>query len=213
MSLWPRLLRFLCMLHRVCVTVCVCARPLPPPCPPLGHCNRVVTRLCGAFRVPRCGRCLGNFVRTIPWLSLIGFLFGIAGATTCYMGMTAFANAVGDFAYTTNAVNYSTAFLWGVAFLDVCMFVAGVFSTGRCREWCCRPVATRAKGKCSCRAFCRSTYGCNAVLAFLCFGIIVIVACLFSMAVLAIFAVKMCVEMVCHQQANLGPNFVFPLGT
>jgi hypothetical protein len=161
--------------------------------------------------VPRFGRCLGNFTRTIPWFSTVGLLLGVAGAATCYSGMADLQKSLGDWTSSKYSADLLTAFLWAVAFCDIVMFVVGIFSTGRCREWCCRVPPGRTKGKCSCRSCCRTFYSVTSMSTFILFTAIVIVACLVSMGALSILTVKVLIDDLCVQLPYLGPDFILNL--
>ena len=104
--------------------------------------------------------------------------------------------------------------IWIIAMFDVFLLVAGIFTTGRCREWCCRPPPTRrAHGKCSCRRCCRLSYSLTSAIVFFVLMVIVVVTALFAMASLGILSAKKMGDLVCDQLPNLTTDFVLQLST
>jgi hypothetical protein len=161
------------------------------------------------------GRCTNNCCRTVAWPSLVGFILSMGGAATFFHGLEAYQGKVSKEVQLSNDNYVRVAVgVWGVAFVNTLLLVQGFFSTGRCREWCCRPPMTRrAQGKCSCRRFCRVSYPIISSLVFMLLMVLVVATGLFAMAMFGALTSKKMADLVCSESDlnRLGAGFVLDL--
>lgn len=104
--------------------------------------------------------------------------------------------------------------IWSVALFDAVLLAAGFFSTGRCREWCCRPPMTRrGLGKCSCRRCCRVSYPCLSTFVIFLLVVLVVGSIIFAMAAAGFLFAKKMGDLVCREflEGNLQPGFELDL--
>jgi hypothetical protein len=118
----------------------------------------------------------------------------VGGAATAFRGLDEVQGKVSEQVHIPSQ-NYLWLLIgiWGVALLDAVLFGAGFFSTGRCREWCCRPPMTRrgsGKVKCSCRRCCRLTYPCLSTFVLFLLAVLVVASVAFAMAAAGFYLAK-----------------------
>lgn len=151
-----------------------------------------------ALPLCRYGRCSSNCVRTIPWLSTIGFVLSVGGAAASYNAGSTVLNALQPYADTADIALRLNLFLWLIVVADIGMLAVGVFSTGRCREWCCRTPSNRVRGKFSCRSCCRYSYTCNSGLLLFSYSLVSLATFAFALMSVSLVSGKYILDNVCE---------------
>ena len=120
-----------------------------PPCHSpltLTVCSRVTQRDPPSTR--SLARCTRNCLRTVPWPSLLGFLLGVGGAAVAYQATAEIQGKVGpQIKLSSQTYNWVVVAIWVVGVYNIVLLAVGLFTTGRCREWCCRQPARRHMGR------------------------------------------------------------------